>query len=71
MSVARHFTHFTTEELVRQFKAAALQGQPSKELIDELANRPGIAFINATDSQETTLEKALAVIQQVEAANHS
>ena len=71
MSVAHHFTHFTTEELIKRFKAAVLQGQPSRELIDELANRPGIAFINATDSKETTLEKARAVIQRVEQANHS
>lgn len=71
MSVAHHFAHFTTEELIKQFKAAALQGQPSRELIDELANRPGIALINATDSKETTLEKARAVIQRIEQANHS
>ena len=69
MSVAHHFTHLTTEELVRQFKAAALQGQPSRELIEELANRPSIAFIHAPDSKETTLEKARGVIQRVEEAN--
>ena len=69
MSVDHQFTHLTTEELVKRFKAAALQGQPSRELIDELANRPGIAFINATDSKETTLGKARSVIQRVEEAN--
>lgn len=69
MSVAHHFIHLTTEELVKRFKAEALQGQPSRELIDELVNRPGIAFINATDSKETTLEKARGVIQRVEKSN--
>ena len=69
MSVDHHFTHLTTEELVKRFKAAALQCQPSRELINELANRPGIAFINATDSKETTLEKARSVIQRVEKPN--
>lgn len=69
MSVDHHFTHLTTEELVKRFKAAALQGQPSRGLIDELANRPGITFINVTDSKEITLEKARAVIQRVEEAN--
>ena len=69
MSVDHHFTHLATEELVKRFKAAALQGQPSKELIDEVTNRPGIAFISATDSKETTLEKARGVIQRVEEAN--
>ena len=69
MSVDHHFAHLSTEEVVKRFKAAALQGQPSRELIDALANRPGIAFINATDSKETTLEKARGVIQRVEEAN--
>lgn len=50
MSVDHHFTHLTTEELVKRFKVEALQGQPSRALIDELANRPGIAFINATST---------------------
>lgn len=71
MNAARHFTHLTTEELILQFKTAALGGQPSKELIDELASRPGIGLINATDSQATTFEKVRAVIQKVEEANQT
>lgn len=66
MSFVNHFSDLSTNELVEQFKAATLQGQPSKELIDELARRPGIAFIQVTDSTQTTLEKARAAIRRIE-----
>lgn len=66
MSFINRFSNLSTDQLVEQFKAATLGGQPSKELVDELARRPGIAFIRATDSTQVTLEKARAAIQQVE-----
>lgn len=53
----------STDEL-KQFKEATRQGQPPKELVTELQKRPGIAFINATDSAQVTLEKARAAISQ-------
>lgn len=56
----------STDELIARFKAATLQGQPPQALVDELARRPGIAFIQATDSTEVTLQKAHAAIRQVE-----
>lgn len=66
MSFDNDFSYFSTNELVERFKAATLQGQPPKELVDELAKRPGIAFIQATDSTEVTLEKAYAAIREIE-----
>ena len=66
MSFTNDFSSLSTNELVERFKAATFQGQPSKELVEELARRPGIAFIHATDSTEVTLEKARAAIVQVE-----
>lgn len=66
MSFTNHFSNLSTEELVQRFRTATLQGQPPKELIDELARRPGIAFIQPMDSTQTTLEKARAAIKQVE-----
>ena len=66
MTLTESFSHLTTNELVERFKAATLQGKPPKELVDELASRPGIVFINATDSAETTLDKARAAIMQLE-----
>ena len=54
----------STDELLKQFKEATRQGQPPKELVNELQKRPGIAFINATDSAQVTLEKARAAISQ-------
>lgn len=66
MASAKHFRHLSTNELVEEFKAATLQGKPSQELVEELAKRPGIAFIQATDSTEITLEKARAAIHQIE-----
>lgn len=36
MSVDHHFTHLTTEELVKRFRVEALQGQSSKELIVDI-----------------------------------
>ncbi len=73
MTSTNHFSHLDTNELVERFKAATLQGQPTRELVEELAQRPGIAFIQATDSTEVTLEKARAAIYLVEqsAANNS
>lgn len=65
MSLTDRFSELSTDELVQRFKAATLQGKPPQELVDELA-RPGIAFIQATDSPEVTLEKARAAIRQVE-----
>lgn len=66
MALADHnLSTFSTDELVA-IKAAALQGQPSQTLVDELARRSGIAFIQATDSTEVTLQKAFAAIRQVE-----
>lgn len=66
MSFNNNFTELSTDELVERFKAATLQGKPPQELVEELARRPGIAFINATDSTETTLKKARAAIEKVE-----
>lgn len=64
------FDELSTDELVKRFKAATLQGKPPRELIEELARRPGIAFIKATDSTEVTLKKARAAIEQVEQSYH-
>lgn len=66
MTFTNNFDHLSTEELVERFKAATIIGKPPRELVDELARRPGIAFIKATDSTEVTLEKARAAIEQVE-----
>lgn len=66
MNFTNSFNQLSTDELVERFKAATLQGNPSRELVDELARRPGIAFINATDSTEITLKKAHAAIEQIE-----
>lgn len=66
MNSINHFDSLSTDELMQRFKAATLQGQPPKELVNELAKRPGIAFIQATDSTELTLKKAHAAIEQVE-----
>lgn len=66
MSFTNQFHNLSTEQLVETFKAAILQGEPPRELIDELARRPGIAFIKATDSTEVTLKKARAAIEQIE-----
>ncbi len=68
MSVS-NLKNLSTDELVKQFKEATLIGRPPQELISELKNRPGIAFINATDSAEVTLEKARAAIERVEKGN--
>ena len=65
MSFANYFNNLSTDELVERFKAATLQGQPLKKLVDELATRPVIAFIQATDSTEVTMEKARAAIHQL------
>lgn len=65
MSSVYRFDSLSTDELVQRFKAATLQGQPPKELVNELARRPGIAFIQATDSTEVTLKKAYAAIEQI------
>lgn len=62
----KNLSTFSTDELVSRFKAATLEGLPLKALVDELARRPGIAFIQATDSTEVTLQKAHAAIRQVE-----
>ena len=56
--------HLSTDELLQQFKQATLQDKPPQELVNELQKRPGIAFINATDSAKVTLEKAHAAIAQ-------
>ena len=66
MSLTNRLSELSTDELVQRFKAATLQGKPPQELVDELAKRPGIAFIQATDSAEVTLQKARAAIRQVE-----
>lgn len=66
MNFTNSFDQLSTDELVERFKAATLQGKPPRELVDELARRPGIAFIKATDSTEVTLKKARAAIEQVE-----
>ena len=66
MSFANQFNNLSTDELVERFKAATLQGRPPKELFDELAKRPGVAFIQATDSTEVTMEKARAAIHRLE-----
>lgn len=66
MNFTNSFDQLSTDELVERFKAATLQGKPPRELVDELAKRPGIALIKATDSTEVTLKKAHAAIEQVE-----
>lgn len=66
MTLTDRFSHLSTNELVERFKAATLQAKPPKELVDELAKRPGIVFIGATDSAQVTLEKARAAIMQLE-----
>lgn len=70
MSFTNQFRNLSTEELVERFKAATIIGKPPRELVDELARRPGIAFIKATDSTEATLEKAYAAIERVEQGHH-
>jgi hypothetical protein len=65
MSV-NNLKNLSTDELVKQFKETSLSGRPPQELVSELKNRPGIAFINATDSAEVTLKKARAAIERVE-----
>ena len=57
MSV-NNLQHFSTDELLKQFKEATLQGKPPQELVQELQKRPGIVLINATDSAKVTIEKA-------------
>lgn len=57
MSV-NNLQHFSTDELLKQFKEATLQGKPPQELVNELQKRPGIVLINATDSAKVTIEKA-------------
>lgn len=49
MSV-NNLQHFSTDELLKQFKEVTLQGKPPQELVQELQKRPGIVLINATDS---------------------
>jgi len=71
MSFTNQFNNLSTDELVKRFKATTLQGQLPKELVDELAKRPGIAFIQATDSTEVTLEKARVAIRQLEQSSTS
>ena len=66
MTLTNRFNELSTNELVEYFKAVSLQDQPPKELIEELAKRPGIVFIQATDSAETTMGKARAAIGQIE-----
>lgn len=66
MTPTNNFDHLSTDELVERFKAATLKGHRPQALVDELARRPGIAFIKATDSAEVTLQKAYAAIRQVE-----
>lgn len=69
MTSTNNLDHLSTNELVERFKAATLQGQPPQSLVDELARRPGIAFLHATDSTEVTLQKAYAAIHQFEQRN--
>lgn len=54
----------STDELLKKFKEATLQSKPLEELVKELQKRPGIAFINSTDSAKVTLEKARNAIAQ-------
>lgn len=58
--------HISTDELIERFKEATRHGKPPRELIDELATRPGIAFLNATDSAEVTMAKVRTAIERVE-----
>jgi len=55
MTSPSSFHSLTTDELVARFKATIVQGHPPQELVDELASRPGIAFIQVTDSTATTI----------------
>lgn len=70
MAPTPNLDELSTDELIAQFKAAIIQGQPPRELVVALSQRPGVAFIGATDSTQTTLEKAKAAIAKVEQANH-
>ena len=54
--------HFSTDELLKQFKEATLQGKPPQEIVNELPKRPGIVLINASDSAKVTIEKAREAI---------
>ncbi len=54
-----------TADTARGIIIQAINCKPSQELVSELKNRPGIAFINATDSAEVTLKKACAAIDRV------
>lgn len=69
MASIPNLNELSTEELIARFKAATLQGKPPQELVETLARRPGIAFIQATDSTAATLEKARAAIALIEQAN--
>ncbi len=61
-----NFQHISTDELIERFKEATRQGKPPRKLIDKLATRPGIAFLNAADSAEVTMGKVHAAIKRVE-----
>ena len=70
MNSSSYLSNLSTNELVERFKEASFKGRPPKELMEELAKRPGVAFIQATDSSEVTLEKARTAIQQVESVDN-
>ncbi|MBE9078008.1 hypothetical protein IQ241_12010 [Romeria aff. gracilis LEGE 07310] len=65
-TVANHFDHLSTEELVERFKEATLVGRPPQALVEAMAKRPEIAFIQVTDSTEITMSKARTAIEQIE-----
>lgn len=58
--------HVSTEELIKHFKEATRHGKPPQELVNEMKKRPGVAFLNPTDSAEVTMAKARAAIERVE-----
>lgn len=70
MSV-NNLQHFSTDELLKQFKEATLQGKPPQKLVNELRKRPGIVLINATDSAKVTLEKAREAIAKSQKSNRT
>ncbi|PSB27274.1 hypothetical protein [Chlorogloea sp. CCALA 695] len=61
--------HISNDELIERFKEATRHGKPPRELIDELATRPGIAFLNPTRNAEDTMAVVRAAIEKLEKNN--
>lgn len=69
MSSNLNLDKLSRDELVARFKAATMTGDPPQDLVEAMARRPGIAFIEASDSTGVTIQKAMAAIAQVEQSN--